>query len=56
MLEVVLIVLLIVLLLGRPISWGPSEPVGFVLTLLLLVLLIGLILSVVGFGHIGFVR
>lgn len=49
MIEIVLIVLLIVLLAGRwPVVWNSTEPLSFILSVVLMVLLVVLVLRLGG--------
>jgi hypothetical protein len=49
MIELVLIVLILVLLLGRPAPWNPTEPMGVFAPIVFIVLILVLLLSLFGF-------
>lgn len=51
MLEILLVVLIFVLLLGRPPAWSNADPVGLLVTVLLVIILVVLLFSVVGTLH-----
>jgi hypothetical protein len=51
MIEILLVVLVIVLLLGRQPAWSNVDPVGLLVTVLLIVILVVLLINVVGLVH-----
>lgn len=51
MLEVLIVVLVVVLLLGRPPAWSNADPIGLIVTIVLVVILVSLLLGVVGSLH-----
>lgn len=48
MFGILLVVLVVVLLLGRPPGWSPADPVGLLVTVLLIVVLLALLTNAFG--------
>jgi len=51
MLELLLVLVVLVILLGRPPAWSNADPIGLVVTIVLVVVLVSLLLGVVGSLH-----
>lgn len=48
MIELILIILLVVLLLGRAPGWNQADPIGLLISILFVVLLVWLLFALVG--------